>query len=533
MSQRKDVMVIGFDAMDPGLVREWAAQGLLPNFKSLFERSAWGLVKNPRGLEAGSAWPTFYNGVCLGAHGQLDGTRRFDPLSYEIVQYEPEDLTCERIWARLSRAGRKVCVIDAAYTYLTEGLNGVEVHDWGTHAAAEPGTLLQFKTWPPQLADDIEARFGLDPLGGDICDKWQPRTTKDIKAFTAKLIERVRKKRDMSSYLHGKDEWDFFMTTFSEAHCIGHHAWHIHDPERPDHDPAIAAAVGDPIKDVYIELDMAIGELVAMAGEATTLFVYCSHGMGPSISGSRLLDRMLVKFEGGATKDKDRGAAGVLRKGWRSLPPGIKRAMMPVQRKVWKSVVKSAFEGNRAGRASFEIYANDSTGGVRINLVGREAQGLVQPGREYDELCAQLTSDLLEVINLDTGLPLVKEVIKTHDAHPGQNVDNLPDLLVSWNKAATHGPILRVSSPKIGELVHDSHPPRTGDHLPDGMFVAAGPTVKPGHLNSGVDVIDMAPTFAALLGVSREGLDGHCVGSVFDLGETANSAREEQQNRVG
>jgi hypothetical protein len=48
------VLFVGFDALDSELVREWAAAGVLPTFRSLFENSAFGATKNPPGFYGGA-----------------------------------------------------------------------------------------------------------------------------------------------------------------------------------------------------------------------------------------------------------------------------------------------------------------------------------------------------------------------------------------------------------------------------------------------------------------------------------------------
>jgi len=53
------VAIIGFDSLDPRLLKHWADCGHLPTFKKLFSTWAWSPVTNPRGFEAGTCWPSF------------------------------------------------------------------------------------------------------------------------------------------------------------------------------------------------------------------------------------------------------------------------------------------------------------------------------------------------------------------------------------------------------------------------------------------------------------------------------------------
>jgi predicted AlkP superfamily phosphohydrolase/phosphomutase len=55
---------------------------------------------------------------------------------------------------------------------------------------------------------------------------------------------------------------------------------------------------------------------------------------------------------------------------------------------------------------------------------------------------------------------------------------------------------------------------RTGEHRRDGFCVFAGMGIEPGQLNGPVSLLDLAPTFAALLGVELDDNDGHVLSDV-------------------
>jgi len=59
---------------------------------------------------------------------------------------------------------------------------------------------------------------------------------------------------------------------------------------------------------------------------------------------------------------------------------------------------------------------NDYTGAIRINLKGREPNGIVEPGREYDDLCDELVSEIDNLVNPDTGKRMVSEVLRISEA---------------------------------------------------------------------------------------------------------------------
>jgi predicted AlkP superfamily phosphohydrolase/phosphomutase len=521
MNEGGRVVMIGFDALDPTLVRRWAGEGYLPTFAALLDRGASYEVENEPGVEAGSVWATFARGVSVARHGQYDGLRRFNPQTYTIDDFVAEQaFGFPPFWEQLSSNGKRIALIDPPYMRPTHGLNGVAITNWGLHDPVTPDRVGPV-TWPPELADEIEAEFGIEPLRGQPCDLVAPRTRREVARFRDRMIERARVKADMTIRLLEQEPWDLCLVTFCEAHCGGHHLWRVHDTTRPDHDPKVARAIGDPLRDLYRALDAELARIVTTVesqpnGDETTVLLYLSHGMEPSVSGSILLDKILVRLAGDDFVDRSHGAIGVVRSAWKRLPAIARRALTPLMHRIWPTGVGSAMQGGREQREFFEVPANNTTGGVRINLVGREADGIVEPGPEYDALLTRLQDDLSEIVNLDTGAPVAERVVATRDLYPeGEQIDALPDLLVDWNKTASPGDIRRVASPKIGAIDHGRPGPRSGDHgKTNGMMLAFGPGIEPARVPVRVSVTDLAPTITHLVGGSVHDYDGSPIGAI-------------------
>jgi predicted AlkP superfamily phosphohydrolase/phosphomutase len=72
--------------------------------------------------------------------------------------------------------------------------------------------------------------------------------------------------------------------------------------------------------------------------------------------------------------------------------------------------------------------------GLYINLRGRDAEGVVKPGEEYDALVNEIRSKLLAYRDPATGLPVIKEVYRREDVYQGAEVKNAPDLIVGYNR---------------------------------------------------------------------------------------------------
>ena len=147
---------------------------------------------------------------------------------------------------------------------------------------------------------------------------------------------------------------------------------------------------------------------------------------------------------------------------------------------------------------------NTVIGSVRLNVFDREPEGRILRSRSRQAAC-WLASRLLDLVNLDTGEPVVERVLLTDDHYARFEGDAFGDLIVEWNRNA---PIERVWSPATGvvQLPYDHW--RTGDHHQRGLLLATGPGIEPGRRAERVDVVHVGPTLAASLGVELPDVDG-------------------------
>jgi len=147
----------------------------------------------------------------------------------------------------------------------------------------------------------------------------------------------------------------------------------------------------------------------------------------------------------------------------------------------------------------------DHAGYIRVNLRGREPQGIVSPGQEYDALCAELAAGFMSFSDLKTGAPLVRCVYRQQELAPtgAPARDRLPDLVIEWNGVS---PIESpgITSERYGELRWTPFgripSGRAGNHRAHGWFVAAGEGIDAGQVD-GHNILDLVPTVCAWLGI--------------------------------
>jgi hypothetical protein len=165
-----------------------------------------------------------------------------------------------------------------------------------------------------------------------------------------------------------------------------------------------------------------------------------------------------------------------------------------------------------------------SEGYVRLNVRGREAQGLVEPA-EYDAVCAEIAGHLQALMDPRTGRPAVRQVLRTR-RHALESGAHLPDadLMVLWHNA----PMDVVDSPTAGRIGPVPFK-RSGSHVHRGFLLAAGPGILPGPLPEG-HAVDIAPTILDLMGAPlRDGFEGRPIGS----GEGRPAAARDRSSPAG
>ncbi len=528
---RSRLVVLAIDAASPDLLDRWIAEDRLPNLAALVARGTAGRTLGVEGFHVGATWPSMYTGTNPSRHG-VHYLLELVPGTYQLRYGETGDFVRRPpFWKQLSRAGHRVAILDVPLTRLDHELPGVQVVEWGSH-----DTIFGFQTQPAALAAELHGTFGVHPLGTN-CDGHR-RSAEEYDTFVNHVEAGARTKGELTCTLLARDEWDFFMQVFTEAHCTGHQCWHLHDPAHPAHDPAVAAAIGDPLLRAYQAVDESIGRVIEAAGDATVV-VFSAHGMSHWYGAQFLLRDILFRL-GAAIPEPPVPLTGRQRvraaaeDAYMALPEAA-RVVIRRMRRAARSITSSAASGSVPpvppslgvdvfGSRCFVQPNGQAVGGIRLNLVGREPHGVLQPGTEAEAFTEWLIAAFLDVVNADTGRPLIRRVLRTASHYSGELLHVLPDLLVEWdderptgNTALAGGAAatVRASSPLIGTIERANEYVRTGEHRPGGWLVAAGPDIAVGRLAEPARLIDLAPTFTAMLGVTLDDCDGQPIAALL------------------
>jgi predicted AlkP superfamily phosphohydrolase/phosphomutase len=291
------------------------------------------------------------------------------------------------------------------------------------------------------------------------------------------LVERLALRGSLVRHVLDHNTWDVLLTVVAETHCVGHQCWHFHDPTHPEYASAPRALVGDPLVRMYEEADRHLGALLKTAEPPTTVVVFSILGMGPNYRVCPLVEEVLERLNA-------------------SLP--VHRPFMHFPRTMRRK--------GTARRRFFEVEVDFPATGIRINLQGREPQGQVAIGDEYEAVVRELEQGFRDLVDGTHGGPAVLDVIRTSAMYPGDRWDSFADLIVVWRRDHT---VTEVYSERLGHIKGTEQLDRSGNHRPGGWFIAVGPGFEELDVSEPARLVDLTATIGTAVGVPLENIDGH------------------------
>lgn len=520
-SGKQRVLVIGLDAADRELIELWCGQGLLPNLSQMRADGAWGNLNTTADVVHVSAWPSIFSGTTPDKHG-LYHAYVMRPGEQAPGRPRPDDCPVPFLWKLLDDEGKKTIVMDAFLTCPLRDFTGVQIVDWGSWTWFS-GQEIQ----PASIKVEMEKRFGSYPAEDH--SKVGMTPPPDPLGFRERLLAGVAKKADVAEWLMSSQDWDFFLMVFGECHAAGHYFWHYQDPKYVAYPEQCNPLLRTALRDVYVALDEAIGRFRAQADDNTTVIVTSGDGMGPNYSGSHLLGDVLTRMqrtndhstgEADASSAPRRGVFSTLRNMVpKELRAAVSKYVLPRSINERLSLHWKTADIDWASTRAFQID-NANEGFVRINLKGREPEGIVEPENEYDALCDDLVNVAKGMTNPSNGRPAAACVHKTVDLYSGPCRAQMPDVIINWDPAAEITTAL--ATEQYGTVTSEQpgcgiSPYYTGNHLPNAFLAAVGPGVQPGLVLEGVSILDLAPTILAHFNMGApKHMDGAVIHSLLE-----------------
>lgn len=404
-----------------------------------------------------------FTGVDPGEHGI------FQFWQTKSVAYRPRtvaarDACREALWDILARAGMRVGVVNVPMTHPPKSLPGGYMISWPLaptiHYSEPPDLIRELASRGMHFHSDIVTMYRGQ-------DNYLDLTKEYIDKRTETLIELQR--------IHPVDA---MIVVYTELDRVSHHYW--------GRDEAPDAAV----KHTYELMDRALGRVMeTLAGPDTLLVVASDHGFGRCTANLNI-HRLLEE-------------AGLLAARW--IPDGATASQAVDD--LADGDAASWFTSSHRYRRTIDwsrtkVYMpTPGCFGLNLNLCGREAEGIVDPG-EVDAVADAVRMALatLRRPGADTGeSPFT--LVPANGIYRGNQIDAAPDFILQargWDI---------MPHPSLDQELW-APPSQQGVHQPDGILALAGPGVTHGGLLD-ARIVDVMPTILALLDLPvPEEIDG-------------------------
>jgi predicted AlkP superfamily phosphohydrolase/phosphomutase len=490
-----EMLLVGIDAACPRVLDPLMDAGAVPTLQRIFEEGASSPLESQVPPWTASAWPSLYTGVNPGKHGVF-GFLTFDGYDWSVV-----DGTCVRewsLWETLDRRGRSSVVVNAPVAHPPPAIDGAVVPGYVApdDPPCHPEGVLE-------LVREAVGEYRVYPTTDDPDDD---RTIPEYRRLAELRGEAFR-------VLADRFDPDFGFLQFQVTDSVLHTY-----PGDLDRAAEVYAAVDDAIADVLADCD------------PDTVVVASDHGIGPYTTRFRvnefLRDRGYVAATTGGDGMPQWSAVrdGELRAGANGSGPGIAARAVALAAKlgVTSQRVGSALDRVGLADAAMRLVPDDAVragseqvdfpesrayvrnrteSGVRVNLRGREPDGVV-PQDRYEVVRTDLV-DHLSGAKAPDGKPVFDEVARREEFFDGPYVENAPDVVAIPRDFDVY-----LTTWLLGDHFEEPDEP-TWDHTMTGVFAATGDAIDADADLADPDLLDVAPTVLAALGVpASERMDG-------------------------
>ena len=428
-------LMIALDGADGALLDRWSADGTLPNFAALRARGAATRLSALDGITDDALWASFQYVAGLGEHGRYHWLQRLGSGEMGMAYLDEADR--EAFWDTLSNHGLRVAVFDVPKCRLPRPINGIHLADWLVHGRYfnEP------RSYPESLAAEVLEQFG--PAPPSRCAYEGPALSDaEVHEVVANLRTGIARKRAAGLHYLASEPWDLFVIAFKEAHCAGHHLWDLADPRHANYHTAHAALFGEPLRTIFMDIDAAVGDLVAAAGRDAVIVAFTTSDIEPNATLAHLMPEIVNRLNRGLetmlTRAVHRMSSALVRRPCELLP------------------------------------YNENCTALRVNAQWDKSRRTPVYRRSKAQMLEQVEFMLRELTDADTGEQVVAAVDRPSAEHAGTRAAALPDLLIRY--AAGTFP-RAVVSPRLGRIEARLPDVRPGNHASGGFLISAGEPV--------------------------------------------------------
>ncbi len=511
----KKVLFIGLDGSTFDVLDPLMQKGLMPRLQAFISEGVRGWLETTIPPITPTAWVSWMTGKNPGKHGVFEFLLRrkgSNSLPDQPVSARARDGL--PFWDVLGQMGKRAIVTNMPCTYPPTMVNGVMISDFLT-----PRGRRDF-TYPETLLEEVESRFG--PYQLYITEVYARGKVDNI---LNQLFDELEYKTKVNRYLMDSYDWDVFATHYWGTDRFQHELWHLLDESHPFFDRKEHETYINRIHDYWRAVDATLGELFDAAGPDTTVYMGSDHGFGPikkflCFNVWLIEEGLLVLKRDAMTRFKralfklgltpDLAYRSAMKMGLAHLRLSVGVSNRSSLMKLANALMLSLEDVDWSRTVAF---SKGNYGQIFINVKGREAGGIVEPGAEYERVLNQVSDKLRALVDPETRQPLIGPIWRREDLYTGPHIDESPDLqFLPADMSNKPLGTLDLTSNKFITPVYGN----SGDHRMHGIFLGRGPELKRGERVEGARIIDYAPTILHSFGVEVPAdMDGRVLETIF------------------
>lgn len=478
-------MIIGLDGVTWDVLTDDVLSSYMPNLARLRREGSSGVLLSSVPPVTPAAWTT----CTTGCHPHKHKLINFHQYSFKTNRYYYTNSTTVKtpgLWHYLSEKGYRVASINVPFTYPVYPVNGILVAGLGC-----PGTSAEF-TYPSEFKQKLLEAVPDYGVALDTSLKHDIETLANDKTQFCHCLEvmaqRFEHRLKAAQLIQRDAPVDVMMVQFQQLDFLQHICWPFISIQTRDRYPWHR----DEIFKLYQKLDHIIGELLQIIDLDSGLVMAVSdHGFGP-IRYALNINALLQQWE-------------YLKRphAWNRMIRRCRRNWISRTGKSKDEMTLDLKQPIDLQRSKAMCLFNPVNGMVHLNVKGRQSQGCVERGQEYDDIIEDLKKRFEDVTNPDTGEKIFEQVVTPSEYWNLPMSDELCEMygdLFLIQKKGYH----LLESMKQNADVFEAYPDdkMTGSwHYPEGIVVLAGAGMKPGGEVKG-ELTDVAPTLYSWLGES-------------------------------
>ena len=347
----------------------------------------------PRREFAAGAQHTLYSGVELADHGL------FYPFQWSALDQRVHYMNAFEapppVWERLGRHGTRTLAVDPYESRPpADPPPGALVCGWQLHDRV----VLQQWSSPAPTHQRLERLFGAPEPVDEVFGQHH---VDEMLGLRRRLLGAPGRVADAAALYLGEQPFDLAWLTFCAAHVAGHQFWDLSQLAPDGLDAAATRVLGSTLDDVYTAIDVALQRVLDALPEQADVMLISPVGMDVNTSRADMLPEMLRAILDPQEPDATPAGGSI----WRlraALPTGMRARVARVlpERVALDLTARLELRGLDWSRTRAFAHPAENQGYVRLNLRGRERDGIVAP-EDAEALMDEIADGVRTFTDLD------------------------------------------------------------------------------------------------------------------------------------